>query len=105
MCEVEVPRLKEFWLLVCDYRPRGKAVLVKLTPGSIENSPNLMQHNGDLYGRLLYLSRVGASVRSPMQARLLSDESFVRLPEPAEVLPALRRLWHAPDKRRKDGAR
>ncbi len=103
LCDSEVPRLKEFWLLVADYRPRGKAVLCKLTPGAIETSPNLLKHDGDLYGRLLYLERVGGSVRSPLIARLLDTDVIVTLPQESEPIVALRRLWNAPNKRRKEG--
>lgn len=103
LCGNEVPRLKEFWLLVCDYRPRGTAVLVKITPGAVETSPNLLRHNGDLYGRLLHLERVGGSVRNPMIARLVHTETIVTLPEPGNVLEKLRRMWAAPDKQRKGG--
>jgi hypothetical protein len=101
MCDVEVPRLKEFWLLVCDFRPRTRPVLCKLTPGAIERSPNLMAHNGDLHGRLLQLSRLGTTVYSPMAAGLIDTPDSVVLPDPGDVLGQLRRLWGAQTKSRK----
>lgn len=104
LCAVELPALKEFWLLVADFRPRSKPVLVKLTIGAVEKSPNLLRHNGDLYGRLLLLSRATNSTRSAMTASLIETEDFVTLPEPGDVLANLRKLWGAPDKRKGPGA-
>jgi len=98
LCAAELPRFKEFWVAVCDYRPRERSVLFKLTPGAVETSPSLLRHNGDLYGRLLYCERTKGHERSPMIARLIETQDIVTLPPVADVLKMLRRMWNAPDK-------
>lgn len=101
-CVAEYPRKVQYWLAVQDHRITHRPRLLMLTPGAIESCKELVERQGDLWGRLLSVWRKESRPNAPMGCRIVENDSLPALADPVDVLDRLRRMWSAPDRHNAD---